>query len=505
MSKINNPPKPRSGRKTRKPKPVGAQAGPILKSLYPLDKNPAQMVQAYREKDDQVMKAIKSLDTLVRKKLTRKDVYNVAISKANNAGFNVKNIDELIKQLKESGVDTDNIPRFKLAELVALDDWGTIFQTLKPFILHYGSKALNHLWERYVKPKVQSYLGGDQGFNPIDWPVSVLGPQRMSLSSDMNVLDTRVPHHSFSTSHSLVDPMGIKCLLAPEFCRARYSFIQAQKTALCYTNIEVSVVTSAAGTVGLVYWPDTLTSGSTGYIYNGSDFSVTTGAQTATASPIFGALASVSGFQTIRVTACSLTLVPVSSISTAGAYTLAYHNRSGQQATATSMNMSLSTSKLLPYSTSFNCRTSARYIRVFGSDAEDVLSTFPLTTNQTFYLFGSGLPASTEVCRIIIHTVVEFIPLPAFISICPLAFPQMGPQTEIFESYMFQRCPLLQSLDPEDAKFIIDAIPDEPVEYEVLAKMVQSLVGNIKPRAYFSHTAPMIALPEQELSNLIIE
>lgn len=505
MSKNNKKPKPRTGRKARKPNNVGELAGPIIKSLYPPDKNPAQMVEAYHNKDDQVMTAIKNLDALVRKKLTRKDVYDVAMMKANKAGFKVNNIDALIKDLKTAGVDVSGIPRFKLAELVALDDWGTIFQTLKPFILHYGSKALSHLWERYVKPKVQSYLGGDQGFNPIDWPVSVLGPQRMSLSSDMNALDTRVPHNSFSTSHSLVDPLGIKCLLAPEFCRARYSFIQAQKTALCYTSMEISVVTSSAGNVGVVYWPDVLTLGTSGYIYNGSDFSVTTGTQTASASVIQGSLATITGLQTLRVTACSMTLVPVSSISTAGAYTLAYHNRSGTNANATSMLMNLSTSKLLPFSTSFNCRTSARYIRLFGTDAEDDLSPSPLTYGQVFYLFGSGLPASTEVCRLIIHTVVEFIPLPAFIAICPLAYPQIGPQTEIFESYMFQRCPLLQSLDPEDAKFVVDAIPDDPVEYETLAKLLQTLVGNIKPRAYFSHTAPTLALPEQELSNLIIE
>jgi hypothetical protein len=66
-------------------------------------------------------------------------------------------------------------------DLVALDDWGTVWKIAQPLIATYGPKVISWLYERYIKPK-----GGDAGFNPIDWNSGPLAPRHVTLQAGYN-------------------------------------------------------------------------------------------------------------------------------------------------------------------------------------------------------------------------------------------------------------------------------------------------------------------------------
>ena len=197
-------------------------------------------------------------------------------------------------------------------------------------------------------------------------------------------------------------------------------------------------------------------------VYNDSTFSVATGTQTNqtsgfTKGPLYDNLSMIA---TSRIVALAVQFIPTASFNTAGSFTMCHNPRTASQPTNTDMLLNLSTAKTMPYVTSFNNKTSARMLAIFQDPSDDLLTPIESNTQSNFIaLFGSGLPQNTEVGRLVISYIVEYVPQPAFFHMCVIDYPTTGPSTESYEGIIMSHYPVLQSLDLVDAKKVCDAIP----------------------------------------------
>ena len=443
---------------------------------------------------------------------------SIGVTKGNVAGYafrkaGVNNYKELLAKLTQMGVSVANIPRNDIIDLVALDDWGAISAFALPMLKKFGLPVLQHLIKTYVKPRVDKWMGGDEGINSVDWGNSV-GPRRFTPVQGENVEMPGVKSKSsMSGSFSTVDPKSIASTLCPELSKHRYSYLESMRTALAVSTFELSLVSNASGSVGMVYLPlNIFNSGSTyqtSYVsvYNDTTFSVVTGGQTPAGTFAAGPLNSASAsIDNIRTTNCSIQVIPTASLTTTGSFTLGYNNRmSGIGITSTNTGTTLTQLKNFPFTTSFNSKTSARMINVTGDSQDEILvPTGTFNQHQYFVLFGSGLPAGVEVAKIILTATGEFIPNVSALPICVMDYPRPGPMTEQFESMMFMRFPVLQQLDLVDAQRIISSFPDGPVDFDVFFAHLEEALTGVVPRQYAPHTASLeLALPGESVDFMI--
>jgi len=475
-------------------------------------KSALSLVEAYKNSNNvlhsKVMAKVNELESKIGQ-FKQGDIQSAAFRK-----MHVKNLREFYAELGRLGIDVTGIDRTKIEELVALDDWGTISSIAMPLIKQYGPSVLQALYKKFLKPSYDKWMGGDEGLNPADWG-HVLGPSRFTAVNGENVelpgvKSVLTQQASFNT----VDPKSIASTLCTELYKHRYAYTETMKTALANLNGEYSITTNASGQVGVLFAPLLAThdgsnlSNSYITIYNDSTFSVTTGGQTVAttafrAGPLSGSSGSIS---MVRVTNAAIQIIPTASFNTAGAFTLGYQNRWGNFETNLSIGTTLAQLKNFPYVTSFNNKVTARMVNVTGDQGDENFASTAAygTSNQAFILLGSGLPASTEVCRIVISSVAEFIPKNDALPICIMDFPRPGPLTEQFESMMFTRYPVLQQLDLIDAKRIADSFPDLPVEFDWFMSHLGYAISGVKPREYVTHIASAdIALPNQSMEFLI--
>ena len=117
-----------------------------------------------------------------------------------------------------------------------------------------------------------------------------------------------------------------------------------------------------------------------------------------------------------------------------------------------------------------------------GNSAEmDLYGTGGGVPNQRFGLIGSGFPANTSVCKIIATIVFEFVPTSSAFPLSVMDFPSSGVLTSQFESAMFARLPVLQCLTMDDANRIATALPNRPIAYDDLMKLLETAVTGITP------------------------
>lgn len=480
--------------------------------------NQKEVLIAYKDdlnkNHNQVLQALSSLKSRISA-LPQGYVNQFALKKAH-----VQSVKALRDQLSAAGVDTSTISTNDLLDLVALDDWSTIASVAWPLIKQYGVPMLRHLYSTYVKPKVDKFMGGDSGVNPADWGFngqfgSTLGPQKFTpvLGETVEMPGVK-PVSSHASSFNTVDPKSIASVLCPELYKHRYAFSQTQKVALAVTSLEISVSTNAAGAFGLVVYPLNIIGAGNNQlasyfaIFNDATFSVSSGSQTPSSAfapgPLYSAISSI---QNARATSTSVVVNPIASFATAGALTLAFDNRNGlSNLTNFTIGSTLSDLKLFPFVTSFNTKTTARMITVSSDATDEDFRASGSYVAQKFVLMGSGLPASTEVVRVLVTAVSEFKPAMAALPICPLDYPRSGPLTEQFESMMFMRFPMLQSMDLAEAKQLTDSLPEGPTPFDTLLELFFRLVAQVKPKAQIMHLSPSseLSLPNQSI-DLVLE
>lgn len=325
----------------------------------------------------------------------------------------------------------------------------------------------------------------------------------MSLIPGMNVEQVGVRRAGAADTHlDSVNTRSIATVLAPEFMRDRYAFEDTVKTALGVSSIEVTIPTGAQGNWGVSFMPQIPLAGTPGKIYN-NEFNLATGLQaTDTTLTFAGSFNGVPAatFDSYRVTAVSVQVIPSTSITSNGAYTMAYFPKSKASATispigAKGPGIPLSGLKNAPYTTTANARTPVRMVAVF-SDASASELMDPATSGLGggyFLIYGSGWSVSTDAVRLTITTVMEFIPAAASLPICPMDNPIPAAMTEQFESVIFAKFPVLQSLDPQDVKPLIDVLCVKTLRgFEEALDIIATAVSSIKPRAYSDHFLPSI-------------
>lgn len=449
---------------------------------------------AYRDPQNQMYQEVHQKVADLESKLTGLTFGAVQRYAFNKAG--VSSVKALKKELTRQGISYADVPEHVLIELVALDDWASIARAAWPYIQKYGAPVLSYLYNQYVKPRVDKWMGGDEGINPADWG-GVLGPRRFTpaMGENMQMSGVRNVQSNVST-YNTVDGRSIKSMIAPEFCKYRYTFTQMMKTAIATITSEYTVVANATGQVGVLFFPFCPTqtgaayNSSYGLIYNDSTFNVTSGTQTPSATFLAGPLSTLSAsVEQIRPTNFALQVIPTASFNSAGSFTLSYKNRSASPYSATSMGTTLAQAKVWPYTTSFNNKTLVRMTTVTGENSDDDFMLFNMgSTYHTFALLGSGLTPSTEACKIVITAIVEFIPTVAAFPICAMDYPAPGPLTEQFESMIYARFPVLQQLDLVDAKRIADGIPESSTNFDVLLSILTELLTGLQPRQYHPHS-----------------
>lgn len=517
---MNNPKpqNPKSKKRAQARKALQTRRAAIISDLQPQPKlSQKEVLIAYKDNHDvnheKIMSALNKLQSKISS-LPQGYVNQFALKKAN-----VTSVAALRNQLASAGVDTKDVPNNILMDLIALDDWSTIASVAWPLIKQYGVPMLRHLYSTYVKPKVDKYIGGDSGVNPLDWGNnsvfgSTLGPQKFTpvLGETVEMPGVK-PVSTHASSFNTVDPKSIASVLCPELYKHRYAFSQTQKVALAVTSLEISVATNASGAFGLVIYPlNVFSTGSSQVasyfaIFNDATFSVSSGSQTPSSAFAPGPLyAAASSIQSVRVTSTSVSVNPIASFSTAGALTLAFDNRNALNPVNSNIGSTLTDLKMFPYVTSFNTKTTARMITVSSDPSDEDFRSSGTFVAQKMILMGSGLPASTEVVRVLVTAVSEFKPAMQALPICPLDFPRSGPLTEQFESMMFMRFPMLQSMDLAEAKQLTDSLPEDPTPFDDLLELFFKLVARVQPKTQTMHLLPAseLALPNQSI-DLVLE
>lgn len=495
-SKAKDPTKPSRQAQRRKNRALAANA--LVKGVATKDgvngMTPEAIISAYsnshNDKYEAVHRALKDLQSKVGK-ISQGQVARIALTKTST-----KSVKQLKSELLARGVTLEGIDDATLEQLIALDDWGTIFKASLPLIQEFGAPILRKLYTKYVQPKIDRFMGGDEGINPIDWG-STMNPYRFTPVMGENVSVPGVKSVEYmSSSFKCVDPFSVKSTLCPELFRHRYAYTETMKTALATTIADYSIVSSPGGNVAVLIFPLNASVDGGSYlnsfvsVANDTSFSPTTGTQTPAmtfnAGPFY---ASASSMDCMHVTNTAVQVVPTASFNTAGYFTLGYANRwSAKNLSNTNIGTTLAQLKAFPYVTTVNTKTTARMINVTGDTIDEMfVSTNTSNTHQVYVLLGTGLPASTEVCRLSIAMVAEFIPAVASLPICVVDYPRPGPLTENFESMIFMRFPVLQQLDLADAKRIADSLPDHPSPFDDLLSTLGMAVSGITPRQYLPH------------------
>jgi len=179
------------------------------------DMNQAQVIGSFKNAQSQqhqaVLTALGKLQGQVGK-LTQGKISAYAYNKAH-----VKGLKELKAELTKAGIDYKDIDDNILVDLVALDDWSAISKFAIPMITKYGLPILHDIYKSYVKPKVDKWMGGDEGLNPADWG-NVLGPRRFTGIQGENIEYPGVKSvFNQITTYDTVDPRSLASVIAPEF------------------------------------------------------------------------------------------------------------------------------------------------------------------------------------------------------------------------------------------------------------------------------------------------
>lgn len=453
------------------------------------------LLKAYTDKTSNDHKAaMDAIKELQRERLASgKNITRYAKKKSG-----LKDLTSIKAWMREQGIQPIPSDRI-LWDLIALDDWGTILNLAKPLLATLGGKAFDWVWKKLTHKEP---IGGDEGFNSIDWPSNpALQPARVTLMPGVNVEQRgMVPAASRSTDIYTVNANAIKSVLCPELFKHRYTYMDNIKTALAVPVTEVSIVSSAAanGQVGVIVLPKAYKSdgGSAGTalvtVYQDTTFNVATGSQSVatsswTAGPLYNNLAMISSS---RVVGAAVQFIPTASMNTAGSFTMCHNPRSSASSlTNLSLGINLQTAKTQPYVTSFNNKTTARMLALFQDATDENLNYNEQNIPSNWIvLLGSGLPTATEVGRVVVSLIIEYVPSPLYFHMCVVDYPTTGPSTEAFEGVILSHYPVLQSLDLVDAKKVCDAIPDGTQRAETITTAISTALTGIQPRLYHSHT-----------------
>jgi len=102
---------------------------------------------------------------------------------------------------------------------------------------------------------------------------------------------------------------------------------------------------------------------------------------------------------------------------------------------------------------------------------------------------------SEVTINLVVNTVVEFIPERGYVAICPMQYPQSGPQTVQFMTQMFARYPVLQQLTSKDAARVANAVIRAGPDYANLMNIIgQALDGITLIEAPHAKIEPMLSL-----------
>lgn len=429
-----------------------------------------------------------------------------AVRKAAFEKLGVKNMKDFLHAVTQAGVNPVEHTKRNLLQAAALDDWDSVWSYIKPHAMTLGKGALKLLLTKALGAlgggAVSSLLGGDEGFNPIDWPGGAnlaTSPYKQSLLPGVNI-DTPATKTMIELEPLGSESVSIKAIasvISPETQKFRYAYIESTKTALAVVRAEFNVSTGSNGQFGINF-NAYATSASFGNIHD-NGFDVTTGLGTS-ATPMINPIAGLAtaAVEVIRISSVSIQFTPIASLNTAGALTMAYNTRTPASApNATDIKCTLTAVQTWPYVTSFNVRTPMRMIPTASDSSTDDFAVWnaPYTGGRIIVL-GSGLPGSTVIGRVIITQNLEFIPTNAYFPICPVDWPYPGPATEQFESYMFTRFPVLQSLDLQDAQRVANALGKyDSLSFRELTSILSDLLAGIVPRLYVPHAHPD-SLPE---------
>jgi len=431
--------------------------------------------------------AVKKIKTAMRSKISMNDVKNAAFLK-----MGVKNWKEFWNAMETQHVDMRGWSRKDLMIAVALDDWTSIWERIKEPLKNIGKASLKYLLQyglRALGPT--ALIGGDEGFQSIDWPGSnnpAISPSRISLTPGVNVqqIGIKNAYNVAEVCNETVSGYSIAAVIAPELAKYRYAYIESARVSFGTPVTVVDVFTGSTGNVGFSVSPNQL-GGNPIITYQNID--LTTGVATsATAFPLVISTVTAA-FDGIRCSSNSIRWEPVASLNTAGALTFGYQYKSATP-DATNIRTTLTSLQNWPYNTSVNIRTPVRMIGPTNDGVADEMNVYgaALYPTNRFVMLGSGLPVNTMIGRLTLTLNIEFNAAGNYIPICPADFPYPGPATETFESYMFTKFPILQSLDLQDAQRIATAlVAGEKYNFSTLIEVIEQLLSGITPRLYTPH------------------
>lgn len=409
-------------------------------------------------------------------------------------------LNKLHTELKNGGID---VSKSVLRDLVVLDDWSAIWHIAKPFVMKYGLPALAHVYKSYVKPTINRWLGNDEGFNPIDFG-SGLDPQKVRYEPGFNKEIPGVVLPKMA-SNSSVSPHYIKTLMSPETMCHRMTTKNPTKTALSTAVKEITISCNANGAAGVHIFASQPYSTGTVMINNADSFSVNSGSQSAGSTASAGPFFSLSGaVNKARLVSCSVQVIPIISNNSPGSVQFAYwQSKDVDWIGAPSVIYNTSSSDMItaPWYVSGNARSTYRMVSLPADQEGTLLSAINTSlpeesTNDYFYILATGFTPSTSIMKLVITFVMDFIPNSSYIPITPMAYSQSGPASMEFASTIFAAHPILQCLTLNDAKAIVNQLPDDTCEYGVLANLLEESAKAIKPQET-GYTLPY-ALPMME-------
>lgn len=455
------------------------------------DMSQQQIIKAFANKDDKVMLALKDLEAKISKIpktsiISQGQINSYALKKSHT-----KNLAELRKAL---GAEAKDIPNDVLTQLVALDDWGSIFKAALPHIINFGAPYVRKLYERHIRP----LLGGDEGFNPIDWAGSALAPFRYSPAEGLNVFTPSTKSRDdFSSGPTDVSTHSMAVSICPEMYKHRLTSMALYKSALGYITTQYAVTSNSNGQFGLVILPDACHVVSFMYVFNDSTFNPATGAQTPNSSSYPGPFyAQQAAIRMIRMCQMSVEVQPSISYNTPGMISMGYNTNFNGSSYTNDMRATISDVRTFPFNTGGNAKVIYRMITPFSNPSDlDFVDVTTSGLREGFMIFGTGF-GSQVTMNIVINTVVEFLPTKDYIPLCPMQYPQSGSQTLAFLTQAFAKFPVLQQLTLKDASRVATALINGPSDFNSLMRVLQAALDGITlTDAPHANSQPSLSMP----------
>lgn len=400
-------------------------------------------------------------------------------------------IRKLQLELKSMGIE--GISNSVLRDLVALDDWSTVWNVAKPMLATYGLPILKDLYKRYVHPKIQSWVGGDEGLDMRDYSNDPLRPSKQQYIAGLNkeVPGVTLPR---PTNLNAVSTHYLKSVVCPESYVHRATTKFPQKVSLASATVEYTVSVNSNGDAGIYIFSsaNVLTADSL-LVANANTFNPDTSTNGASLTKKNGPLAtSYSSIKMGQLVSSSVTITPIISYNSAGSVRMAYYQRLVCSGEATYGTPTITPNDLAvaPFYVTGNARNVYRMISVPSDTTADGFSTqlnvFGTSTSYSaddvYCVLLTGFAASVPAVKVTWTAVLSFIPNNSAIPICPMAYPQSGPMSNEAIQAMFGRFPVIQSLTLNDAKKLATALPDYPISFEECEQVISATGKTFKPR-----------------------